>query len=62
MRRDQVPLTGGLLVHRKTVAIVGYLSACAAGYAPQLMMATIEANARFREAAGAPALETSRSR
>jgi UDP-glucose 6-dehydrogenase len=37
-------------------------SACAAGYAPQLMMAMIEANARFRDPDGAPALETSRSR
>ena len=36
------------------------MSAFAAGYAPQLMMAMIEANARFREAEGAPALETSR--
>jgi UDPglucose 6-dehydrogenase len=51
---------GGKCLPKDVSALVQ--SACAAGYAPQLMMAMMEANARFRGELSMPELEASRPR
>jgi UDPglucose 6-dehydrogenase len=51
---------GGKCLPKDVSALVQ--SACAAGYAPQLMMAMIEANAHFRRVGSEAARETSPSR
>jgi UDPglucose 6-dehydrogenase len=51
---------GGKCLPKDVSALVQ--SACEAGYAPQLMLAMIEANARFRGERGAPELESTTSR
>jgi UDP-glucose 6-dehydrogenase len=51
---------GGKCLPKDVSALVQ--SACAAGYAPQLMLAMLEANSRFRGEQSAPALESAQSR
>ena len=51
---------GGKCLPKDVSALVQ--SACAAGYAPQLMLAMLEANSRFRGERSAPVLESAPSR
>ena len=51
---------GGKCLPKDVSAMVQ--SACSTGYAPHLLMAVLETNARFREGREAPALESVRAR